>query len=175
MSGAAKRMRQGLRALAAWFLPIDDAAAQAVLSPRLFQLYGTMRRGERQHSLNVLATLRQAGHDDPTLLAAALLHDVGKTRAPFYLPERVLVLVWKFAPAVALRLGQQERLSWWRRPFMISVQHPTWGAEMAKAAGADPELIALISAHQDKASGPPQQNDRFSRLLAALQAADEAN
>ena len=40
-----------------------------------------MSVSDQRHSLNVMRTLRRQGHTEPDLLAAALLHDVGKSAA----------------------------------------------------------------------------------------------
>ena len=49
-----------------------------------------MRRSEQQHSINVLRMLQARGYSDSALMVAALLHDVGKTRAAYHLWDRVL-------------------------------------------------------------------------------------
>ena len=148
------RLRQGLRALFAWARPVDMALAASILSPSLRVLFRQMRRSEQQHSLNVLRTLRGWGYDDPSLLTAALLHDVGKSRYPFYLWDRtIVVLVKAAAPKLAKRLGHGKPTGL-RRPFAVSFQHPQWSAEMVAAAGADPLAVALIEAHQR----PPTPN-----------------
>src|SRR5260221_4790688 len=92
-----RRLRQGVRALFAWARPVDTALAAKILSPELLRLFQRMRRSEQQHSLNVLRTLQAQGHNDPALLAAALIHDVGKSRVAFHLSDRVLVVLVKAA------------------------------------------------------------------------------
>lgn len=167
------RIGQGLRALGTRFAPVDDAQAEKLLSPALYALYRQMRRSERQHSLRVLRELRAVGHADPDLLAAALLHDVGKVRAPFGVPAKTLVvLVRAIVPQAVLRWGSGSARGW-RRPFAVSVQHPAWGAEMVAAAGGSPRTVELIARHQDTLDGPPQTE--MDRLLLALQAVDDAS
>ena len=167
------RFRQGVRALAAWFQPVDDARAARYLSPALFALYSRMRRSERQHSLRALADMLAQGHDHPDLLAAALLHDVGKTRVPFWLPEKVLVVLVKaFAPQCYARWGSGGAQGW-RRPFAVSVQHPAWGAELVAEAGAPALVIDLVGRHADPPLDAPQ--NEADRLLALLQAVDDRN
>jgi len=147
------RLRQGIRALFAWTRPVDIALAASFLSPSLLTLFRQMRRSEQQHSLNVLRTLRGWGYDDPSLMTAALLHDVGKSRYPFYLWDRtIVVLVKAAAPSLAKRWGSGSPTGL-RRPFAVSFQHPQWSAEMARAAGADPLSVALIEAHQQPLNG----------------------
>ena len=170
---AAYRLQQGLHALGAWLRPVDDDLAAQYLSPPLFALYRRMRRSERLHSLRVLRDLLAAGHTQPDLLAAALLHDVGKTRYPFSLPEKVgVVLVKAIAPRLYRRWGSSVPEGW-RRPFAVSVQHPVWGADMAFHAGASPLTATLIRCHAE----PPPDGlpEETARLLAFLQAADNRN
>jgi hypothetical protein len=168
------RIRQGLRALAVWGRRVNNEPAAQVLSPALLALFLKMRRAERQHSLNVLQTLRAQGHADPALLTAALLHDVGKIRAPYYLWERVIVVLVKAAaPQTARRWGSGDEPTGWRRPFVINYQHPRWSADMVAAAGGDPRAVRLIAAHQTHLTHTPQTDDE--RLLSILQAADDAN
>lgn len=169
--GALHRLDQGLRALAAWTRPVDDALAERHLAPELAALYRRMRRSERQHSVRVLRRLMDAGQTHPDLLAAALLHDVGKTRLRFSLPEKVLVVLVKaLAPAVYRRWGSGPARGW-RRPFAVSIQHPAWGAEMVTAAGGSPLAVDLVRRHADPLDGPPCSE--ADRLLLALQSVDD--
>lgn len=167
------RVGQGLRALTAWLLPVDDAQAARILSPELYALYRRMRRSERQHSLRVLHDLQAAGHDDPDLWVAALLHDVGKSRAPFGVAAKTLVVLARaVAPERVRRWGDGSPRGW-RGPFAVSVQHPAWGAEMVAEAGGSARAVELIARHQETLDGPPQTET--DRLLLALQAVDEAS
>ncbi len=168
------RVRQGLHALGALVRPVNDAQAAEILAPELYALYRRMRRSERQHSLRVLRDLLAEGHTQPDLLAAALLHDVGKTQGRFSLPEKVVVvLVRALAPGLFQRWGSAESARGWRQPFAVSVQHPAWGAEMAAAAGASPLLVELIRRHADPLPVPPKTE--ADRLLRWLQAVDDRN
>jgi hypothetical protein len=167
------RFRQGLRALGAWLHSADNGLAEQYLSPALFALFRQMRRSERQHSLRVLNALIASGNTHPDLLAAALLHDVAKTCVPFYLPEKVLVVLVKATfPGLYRRWGSGSSQGW-RRPFAVSVQHPAWGAEMVVRAGGTPLTAELIRRHADALDGPPQTE--ADRLLLALQAIDGRN
>lgn len=150
---------------------MDDDRARRVLSPALFDLYRQMRRSERQHSLRVLDALVAAGHDQPDLLAAALLHDVGKIRTLFLLPEKVLVVLVKAAaPDLYWRWGSGSSRGW-RRPFAVSVQHPAWGAEMVECAGGSPLAVELIRRHQETLGS--SSLSEADRLLVLLQGVDD--
>jgi len=168
---ASSRLYQGLRALGAWMRPVDDTLAAQYLSPALFALYRQLRRSERQHSMRVLLALINKGQTHPDLLTAALLHDVGKIRTHFWLPEKVLVVLVKaFKPQWYWRWGSGSARGW-RRPFAVSVQHPAWGAEMVAEAGGTPLAVELIRCHQDHSDDLLQTET--GRLLAALQAVDD--
>jgi HD domain len=165
------RFRQGLQVISAWGRPVQDELAQQYLSPAEYRLYLQMPRADRQHHLRVLQDLLRQGQQHPSLLKAALLHDVGKTRFRFSLPEKTLVvLVKKFLPRHFTKWGAGEA-DGWKRPFVVSAQHPQWSAELAKAAGLDPLSIELIRRHQSYMEGTPQTE--ADRLLLLLQAADD--
>jgi hypothetical protein len=139
------------------------------LPPALRRLYRAMSRAEQSHSLAVLRALLRQGHRDPDLLAAALLHDVGKTRAPLHLSDRVLVvLAQRLAPAAAQTWSNGAPRGW-RRPFVVAAQHADWGGDMLEEAGASARLVAMVRLHH--APRPPAGAEADC-LLAALQAAD---
>ncbi|MCA9972379.1 MAG: HD domain-containing protein [Anaerolineales bacterium] len=156
--------------------PLATAAWQdvaAVLSPAELRLFARFSAGDQQHSYDVLCTLRAAGYENAELLAAALLHDVGKTRVRLSVWERSLIVL-------AQRLFPGRLAAWgggaargWRRPFVVKQQHPAWGAEMAAAAGAAPLVVSLIRRHQDavlETAVTPED-----ALLRQLQWADDRN
>lgn len=169
-----RRISQGLRALVAFAIPVDDDAARRVLSnPALFRLFKRMRRSEQLHSLRVVKTLQGQGHDHPDLLAAALLHDSGKSRCRLTIFGRTLaVLGRRLLPSRAARWAQGEPRGW-RRPFVIAEQHPVWSAEDMAAAGASPLAVTLARRHQEPPAESPQSEE--DHLLALLQAADNQN
>jgi hypothetical protein len=96
--------------------------------------------------------------------------------------ERVwIVLAQAACPSCVQRWGQArdgklETAQWWRKAFVVAAQHPRWGAEMAAAAGATPQAVALIQRHQDKLTLPMQgHSTREEALLRALQSVDDLN
>ena len=167
------RLRQLRHNLAAGLLPsaAHDEIAGVLNEPEqdLFRRYSYADQG---HGLRVFHMLRDAGYNHPDLLAAALLHDVGKTRYPLSVWDRILIVVGQ-----ALLGRRSER--WgrglpqgWRRPFVVRAQHPAWGADMAAAAGSRPEVVALIRRHQEKLTDAVGEEEGLLRLL---QWADDQN
>jgi len=166
------RARQFWLALTAAPTLAELQAARSVLAPPLMALFSRMQPGEQAHSLAVYRSLAGQGQNDPDVLAAALLHDVGKTCCPLRVWERALIVIaYRLAPRRAKTWGASpEPAAGWRRPFVTAEQHPTWGAQMAQAAGASPLTVDLIRRHQDRLPGQPQ--NKADRLLQQLQRYD---
>jgi hypothetical protein len=167
-SRLAYRSRQFRGALLMPRRPVTDDLLRPHLSSAQIVLFRRMQPSEQAHAFQVLERLTAAGHADPDLLAAALLHDAGKALAPLSLVDRALVvLARQFLPAAARRWGSGEPRGFFR-PFVTAAQHPAWGANLAAAAGASPRTCDLIRRHQDV----PVADDL---LLAALQSVDDSN
>ena len=177
------RTRQFWQALGAPLPAEDLALARRLLSPAQLALFCRLQPAEQAHSLRVARDLLAQGEEHPDLLAAALLHDVGKSRFPLNLGERVLiVLVKAICPRCLLRWGAPDPAEkspgasgqfGWRRPFVVAVAHPEWGAQLAGEAGASPLAVALIRRHQDAL--PAADRTLEDRLLRSLQAVDDQN
>lgn len=153
----------------------------AVLTPEEIALFDQFSLSDQQHSYQVLRTLQANGQAHPDLLAAALLHDVGKTRAPLSIWQRsLIVLAQAFVPGKTAVWGQG-RVDSWQRPFVVKTQHPIWGAEMARAANSRPLTIELIRRHQEHLpetpalSGAEVAVTEIDQLLRHLQWADDQN
>jgi putative nucleotidyltransferase with HDIG domain len=127
---------------------------------------------DQQHGLNVMHTLAQRGYTDPDLLAAAVLHDVGKTArkaGSLHLWHRVTVVLMRtLMPGLVEQLGEDPG-GGWRQAFFVHQHHAAIGAELAQQAGCSARTVELIRHHEN---APDQTDDR---LLAALQAADSSN
>lgn len=168
------RTRQFWQALGATLTSEDLDLVRAVLTPPQLALFERLQPNEQAHSLRVLRSLLDQGEDHPDLLVAALLHDVGKSRFPLNIWQRVLiVLVNAVFPHFAPRLGSASGGAW-RRPFILAEKHAQWGAEMAYAAGASPLAVALIKRHQEELSADPERHLSLeTRLLLKLQSVDD--
>jgi len=128
-----------------------------------------MQPGEQVHSLKVFHRLSKRKETSPDLLAAALLHDVGKSQHPLRLWERVLVVAGQAVfPNLVKYWGKGEPHGW-RRAFVVAAKHPAWGSDLAFAAGASPLVVSLIRLHRDEISPAV---DHENRLLISLQRAD---
>ena len=87
------RFKQFFQTLWASFRPVELDYATGHLPPAQRTLFLRMPRAEQQHGIALCRALEAAGHRDPDLLAAALLHDVGKTVITPRLWERVWVVL----------------------------------------------------------------------------------
>lgn len=147
-----------------------------ILTPQEYNLFVQMHSGEQAHSLKVMHRLIKNNHRDPDLLAAALLHDIGKINQPLNLWERVwLVLGNTFFPGLVSRWLRNsgmdvKSMDKYRRVFVIHRLHPEWGARLAQEAGAKPLCVNLIRRHHDRIS--PKADTFEDRLLHYLQEAD---
>ncbi len=169
MGRAAYRVRQFFRALTAPLAEMDTQGVEGALTPAQQALFRRMSPADRQHGLEVYRTLAGRGDVPADLLAAALLHDVGKAAlAPSIWLRVMVVLLERFAPRLLERLSEGEPKGW-RRPFAVYRQHAGIGAEWAAEAGCSPLTVALIRHHH----GPGDGLDKEGRaLLRLLQEAD---
>jgi hypothetical protein len=108
-----------------------------------------MTVGDQRHCLNVCSTLQAQGCADRDLLAAALLHDVGKGagRVRFWM-RPTIVLLRAIAPDLFFWLASSPS-SRWRRPFYDAWHHAAIGADLAAAAGVSERVALLIRTHHD--------------------------
>lgn len=135
-------------------------------------LFNQYAPADKMHVYAVFRTLKVAGHQNPHLLTAALLHDVGKARYTLSVWDRVWpVLLKKIAPSLYEKWGDEEPTGW-KRPFVIIKQHPEWGAKMAEEAGSHEIVVSLIRRHQVKLNETRSEEDH---LLSLLQWADDKN
>ena len=152
----------------------DLASARKVLTAEQMQLFSRLQPSEQVHALRVLQTVQQHGESDLDLYTAALLHDIGKVRAPLRLWERVMIVLGRgFFPKHASSWGYGQ-CQGWRRPFVVAEQHPVWGSQMAAEVGTTPLAVSLIRRHQSPIQSEPVSS-RADRLLEILQDADHQN
>jgi hypothetical protein len=159
----AGRIRQFRRYVTGTVSEGERAEIEGWLTPRQIELFRSMHRADQRHGLDVVASLRAAGHPEPELLLAGLFHDASKGPG---------VGIW---PRVAWSLGDRYgawihdaagRLPGFRVAFLRLRDHAERSAELALEAGCSPETAELIrhqAAPVDTGAGE------------ALRLADEAN
>lgn len=173
ISRLAYRSRQFWNALRSPRKLVARESLQPHLTSTQYLLFRRMQPSEQAHAYQIFKSLKASGQTNPDLLAAALLHDVGKILYPLSILERaMIVLGMRFLPGAAQRwaAGTPSGL---RRPFVVAARHAEWGADLASKAGANPRAVELIRHHQDPML--PDTDLDTQRLLTALQAADEEN
>lgn len=161
----AYRVRQFGAHLRAQVAPGERALAHALLPTTSTPLFDAMPVADQRHALDVVRRLREAGMDDPDLLAAALLHDAGKSVRLRLWHRVVVVLLEAVAPRGLERLASTNPGSW-RYPFHLHRHHAQLSARAALDAGCGPRVAAFII-------GTPDPAD--AQLEAALRAADAAS
>jgi hypothetical protein len=164
MGSAVYRIRQFLQAVTVRPRADHLVRARSLLGPDLFELFLRLPSADQAHALRVCRALEVSGEDDTDLLAAGLLHDVGKSPLPLRLLDRVAVVVGQaLVPERARGWGAGDPRGW-RRGFVVACHHAEWGATMVAQAGGSPRLVRLVREHQSGAAADD--------ALAALQAAD---
>jgi hypothetical protein len=186
LGSALHRVEQFFRATFARVRPAEIAALRSILTLEQIALFQRMDRIDQRHSLDVMDTLRRAGHHDRDLMQAALLHDAGKSVPVNGKPmaagsesssahslvcrltvwhRTAVVLMQEYTPGWLARLAADGR--GWKHPFALHVRHAATSAELARQAGSTPEVVAAIRGHHE-----PDSNDQRAALL---QWADEQN
>jgi hypothetical protein len=179
------RVRQLWHAAQAHLAAQDYQFVERFLTPQQRALFSQMQPAEQVHSLQVARELLELGGDNPDLLVAALLHDVGKISQPLQLWERIWIVLGEVLfPVLAHKWGTTSYnsgpASFLRWPFVMAERHPQWGAELVLQAGASPLTADLIRRHHMRLAAVPRQPPIFrsspaaaDQLLGLLQSVDD--
>lgn len=117
-------------------------------------LFRTMSKADQQHCLRVCRGLQARGCVERDMLAAALLHDVGKAggRVPFW-TRPVVVVGKRLQPAWLTRVTiapehiEDAKIPAWRRKLSYAWWHAEVGARLAEYAGLSPRSVLYIRMH----------------------------
>jgi hypothetical protein len=149
------RVRQFWRTISLKTDPYEFEQVKAILTEGQWELFLHLQPVEQSHAMAVYGKLLEQGENQPDLLIAALLHDVGKLRYRMNPIERTMVVLVKAVmPDQAQWLGSLPPDGWdnlpgWRKAFIVAAQHADWGADMAREVGASPLAESLIRKHHD--------------------------
>ena len=144
------------------FLPgkvdTDDTFAAERLDPVEYGLYLRMDPRDRHHACVVTQSLLARVPDaSPALQKAALLHDVGKSVAPYNATARILVHL--YTPE---HVRAAPPLEGWRGAWQLHRHHDRYGAEMIRRVGGSERVAQLVERHHDP------QGDEEAELLKAV-------
>lgn len=123
---------------------------RSVLSPKEYELWSRMPGPDRRHSAKVARRVERAlGHEaTPPVLAAALLHDVGKLDAHLRTYGRVVAtLAGGFVRHDPVTVTQWTKTSGFTRRVGLYLKHPDLGGDMLAMAGSDPLTVSWTREH----------------------------
>lgn len=154
----AHRARRFFRTLVAPRPSAEDTAwAESHLSDAERRLFVRMSTADRSHSIEVARTvdanldrlgLTAADPEARWVIAAALLHDVGKTVSGLGTYGRVMATLSgaaggaEMAPLWAERRGMTRKIG-------LYLQYPRLGADLLGMAGSDPRVCAWAAEHHE--------------------------
>ncbi len=147
-------------------LPTDGdlALAREHLPPALAGLFEGQHQRDVLHAARTARWLLERGHGDSDLVAAALLHDIGKGSQRRRDRVAYVVSGWFGTARFVASAGSRFEL---RRAVARSRTHSEVGAEMLLSAGAPARVVELVRMHHAKAAG--------DAMLGLLQQADAAS
>lgn len=164
------RLRQGIGAIRPHIPRDRDTILAGVLEPHQAAAFRTLPPHDQAHLCRTYRGLKAEGIEDQEILAAGLLHDLGKAgpAGTVRLPHRVArVLLRRLAPRVLTKLARMPAPPW-RNGLALAVHHPRLGAERAAALGCSPRTCWLIAHHE---ANPAPDDPDLRRLMAADRAA----
>jgi hypothetical protein len=142
--------------------PVDDGWATDHLLPGELALWRRMSGPDRRHAVGVARDVvaRLGGAAPRPVVAAGLLHDVGKVEARLGTLARV--------PATLVGIAGRERAARGGGRVAAYLRHDEIGAAALAAAGSDPVTVAWAREHHL----PPERWSVDPGVGAALKAAD---
>jgi len=148
----------------------DFEWVESTLTENEFALWKRMYGPDRRHSARVAREVEKRLGNEATapVLAAALLHDVGKVDAGLRTWGRVVATMSaKVAGRDAARLWIKS--SWFTRRVGLYLHHPEIGGDLLEMAGSDPLTIAWAEQHHR----PVEEWTVDRRIAEVLHAVDD--
>jgi hypothetical protein len=149
---------------------VEGVWAEDQLLPGEVELWRRMAKADQRHAVGVARRVeRQLGHRATRpVLAAALLHDVGKTVAHLNTYGRVIATL---SAAVA---GREHAAAWsetqgFTRRVGLYLEHPRLGGDLLELAGSEPLTSTWAREHHL----PAEQWTLPADIGAALKSADD--
>jgi len=138
----------------------EYAEVELWLPASALPLFRQMSAADQRHSLRVCQGLQARGCVEQDMLAAALLHDVGKAqgRVPFW-TRPVIVIGKRLTPALFMKLivephfCDMQQLPRWQRELSYAWWHAEVGADLAATAGLSERAVLYIRTHH-QSTGP---------------------
>lgn len=129
----------------------DDAWVRSHLTDPEIKLWRRMSNPDRRHAVGVARRVEASLADQATdpVLAAALLHDVGKTVAHLRTYGRVVATLSAKVAGHDMATAWSETRGFTRRVGLY-LQHPRLGADMLALAEADPLTVAWTREHHSE-------------------------
>jgi hypothetical protein len=126
----------------------DQRWAEAHLRPGEVELFRAMSNPDRRHAVGVARAVAAELGDEATraVIAAALLHDVGKIVCGYRTPSRVVaIMVWAVVPdqRADVWLGRRGPL----RGLAAYRRHPVLGEQLIRDAGGDEVTARWAAEH----------------------------
>lgn len=148
----------------------DESWVATALTDRQLTLWRRMSRADRRHAVGVARAVERSlgGDATPAVLAAALLHDVGKVASGLGTYGRVVATLAGAAAGRSMA-GAWTQGRGFTRKVGLYLRHDELGGDMLAMAESDPLTVAWAREHhlpQEEWTVPPA-------VAAALKAADD--
>ena len=141
---ACYRLWQFVQAVRGHNKPPDLGTFATLLTAKQAHLFASMSSVDQHHCLAVAQALAAQGVQQPDLLRAALIHDVGKSLGRIRLWERVVhVLLLRCAPALVGRVGSVQAGGFGHGLYLLA-HHAHLGAQLAAEAGFSEATVRFV-------------------------------
>ena len=114
-------------------------------------LWAQLSAADRRHAVAVArATVKRLGQAERPVVAAALLHDVGKLESGLGTIGRVVATLVSMTVSSST-VASWSRVSGFRHQMAVYLRHPEEGAAVLISAGSDPLTVSWVAEHHKNA------------------------